>query len=89
MIAKHVLGDRKDICIYGVNKCGLALLISWLPGGSSLPWACRTTSYGQSVDLLGAKKNVPMTTAGNRSLEVFICCGNPLILGCRKKLAKS
>lgn len=52
LLAKHTLGPQfiqdNDITIFG---------------GSSLPWACRTTEYGQSVSLLGAKTVVDVTAS--------------------------
>lgn len=52
LLAKHTLGPEfikeNDITLFG---------------GSSLPWACRTTEYGRSVSLLGAKTVVDVTAS--------------------------
>lgn len=52
LMAKYTLGSEfiaeNDIVIFG---------------GSSLPWACRTTEYGRAVNLLGAKTVVDVTAS--------------------------
>ncbi|EDQ91335.1 uncharacterized protein MONBRDRAFT_1409, partial [Monosiga brevicollis MX1] len=49
LLAQHALGDtmqEKDITLFA---------------GTSLPWACRFTAYGEACSLLGSKSNVPVT----------------------------
>lgn len=45
LVARHILGD------YFVNKSSLFAL-------ETLPWACRILAYGNSVEVLGTKKEI-------------------------------
>uniref|UniRef100_A0A7R9Z8Z1 Opine dehydrogenase domain-containing protein n=1 Tax=Pseudictyota dubia TaxID=2749911 RepID=A0A7R9Z8Z1_9STRA len=58
LCARHVLGD--DF----VNKSNLFAL-------ETLPWACRITEYGKSVEVLGTKKeiDVVITPKGGESID--------------------